>query len=252
MKHKDLIPNTEKLPRKTQRATSEFNVILACEQRMKEKRYTEEQLCLASEAKIKELENEALCLADAGESEIKIQRLLDEIAQEKCSYELSKGLCQIFAAVHSSLVDLSAYAKAIMKLEWYSYLIRTIPEKRLPNMIKSENADKMRQIIDMTAAIVEKIEDRIVRSCKDRAQAEVRINQIKETARKQKELYEKQYSTAPSIITETEKAESGKSATMLEIERLRKARTTKESPAPPTMPVGINVANNEQQNSIHS
>ena len=238
--------------RQYRRAASEYEIINACTTRMAEKRYDEEQLCLAAEKRIRNLENEALCLADAGESEIKIQRILDELAQEKCSYELSKGLCQIFAAVHASLTDLSVYATAVMKLEWYSYLVRTIPEKRLPKMIKSENADKMKKIIDRTAAIVERIEDRIVRSCKDRAQAEVRIKQIKDTARKQKELYEKQYYTAESVIKEVEQAESGKSATMLEIERLRKARGVNATPTAPTMPVGVNVVSNEQNNQINS
>ena len=233
--------------RRKKKAETETKIVGICAQSVIDKINESASNCIALEREIDDLELNILRLADAGESEHKIGQLIAKKNEKESSYAMEKMLVTMFESVYEPLVKLKVQLEALLKLGWHKFLIRMVPEKKLPKMIHSMNADDMVKVIEITKKIIRTISDRIVRAYGDRVEAEKVMKQIEDTANKQLELYRKERERTQASVANSVKPQA-KSSVMSDVEAIRKARAAKNgatAPASMTVPVGADTSATE-------
>lgn len=177
------------------RAKRERDIVRVCKERMGEKVDAMTEKHEQKRLKAISLEDEIIKRSDAGESETVISRLVDELNYVNQQAEFDDGTIGVFTAVRNVLLNLEVYLDALVEFEWYGYIIRTIPEKKLPKMLRSENQKDLVKVMEMTQKILEKIEDKIASTMMDKAEYEKTISKIKATAAEIKSRYTKDTKT---------------------------------------------------------
>ena len=179
--------NTSRLEK---RANKERDIVKACVSRMQEKiddthnkRANFKQDIANDIAEIKRL-----YASGVGESTLEI--MAESVAHKEAQLELFDGLLTIFSSVRNVLLDLQIQVDAIIGLEWYKYVIKTIPERKLPRMISSENHDDLYEVIELVESILKKIEDKITNVVKDKTEHDKIMKRIRETSCEMRKRYD--------------------------------------------------------------
>lgn len=172
------------------RAEAEVAVVKACKTHMQEKVQAMTEQRNVAKAKKSLIEEEIICAADEGEDEIVIQRMIEDLSFAEKQIAFSDGMISVFMAVRNVLSDLSIELDSILQLQWYKYVIRTIPEKKLPKMLQSEKQRDLQRVMELTQAILQKVEDKIAATIQDKAEFERVMTRIKVTAAEQKKKYD--------------------------------------------------------------
>jgi hypothetical protein len=68
-----------------------------------------------------------------------------------------------------------------------AYIIRTVPERKLPKLIRSEKPEDLMKVMELTNQILAKIEDKIAMDLTAKKEYDKAMRVIKETARELKE-----------------------------------------------------------------
>ena len=105
---------------------------------------------------------------------------------------------RLFMSTQDALVYLGVQLDSLIMLEWYGYIVRVVPEKKLPKMIRSENADDMRKVGVLTEKMVSKIKNHIMLRVKDEAERRKIMDRIEATA---KSIIEKRSNETDSEMT---------------------------------------------------
>jgi hypothetical protein len=92
-----------------------------------------------------------------------------------------------FLRVRDILFYLEMYVQAVIDYEWYEYLVKVIPERKLPSMINNEN--ELSKVTEMVEVIIEKIKRKMIRSIKDEEELKRTLRKIDERAAMMKENY---------------------------------------------------------------
>ncbi len=226
--------------RRKKKAETETKIVGLCAQSVMDKINESAANCIALEKEIDDLELTILRLADAGESEHKIGQLIAKKNEKESAYTMEKMLVTMFESVYEPLVKLKVQLEALLTLGWHKFLISMVPEKKLPKMIHSMNADDMVKVIEITKKIIRTISDRIVRAYGDRVEAEKVMKQIEDTANKQLDIYRREKERTRASVSNA--APEVKSSVMSDVEAIRKARAAKNgSVASPSMTVPVGV-----------
>ena len=143
--------------RKGERAKREGDILKVCIE------YTSSKISKADAERRKQMEllekieEEFLKAKQMGEEKIGLQIMASnyEAAQDELD-AIEKSL-QLFLSTQDALRRLSAQVQALLRQEWYAYVIRTIPDKKLPKMIRSESAADMAKVREIALKIIEKI-----------------------------------------------------------------------------------------------
>ena len=184
------------------RAKKEREVVRVCKERMEEKVAIMTERKAEKKQQIEDMELEILRRSDAGEEDVVIQRLVDQLSYVERQAEFDDGIISVFSAVRNVLLDLQVYVDALVQFEWYGYIIRTIPERKLPKMIRSENQKDLLKVMALTQTILEKIEDKIAATVIDKAQFDETMRKIKATAAELKSRYVKENAAGMSKTVE--------------------------------------------------
>ncbi len=181
--------------RQGDRAQREVKVVGACKDHMQGKvvnmRYKRADLKREIELK----EAEVVRLANAGADEHEVNDMANEVAALVNKLEFNDGLADVFSIVRNVLIELETMLDALMEFEWYRYVIRTIPEKKLPAMIRSDDPKDLEKVMELSQQIIQKIEDKIVLTIRDKEKSDQIIRRIKATAEQQKAMYVKNENT---------------------------------------------------------
>lgn len=128
--------------------------------------------------KLEGRELEFLAKKEAGASERELERLgmaCDRIS-EQIAHNDSKT--RDFERVREVILDLEMYVQSLIDYEYYRYLVKIIPENKLPEMINNEN--ELNRVVTLVTGIIDKIEKKMARSIKDLAELESAKRKIKE------------------------------------------------------------------------
>lgn len=169
------------------RAGDEAEVVTAVRLRLDEKiQHFEEQhreLYSALEMRVREMAN----LKNAGASEKEIARMVSGCDRIKSQLNLNDKKTDDFWRVREVVLDLEMFVEAVIDYEWYGFLIRAIPEKKLPELINNER--NFVRVTELVTQIIEKIEMKMLRTIKDTEELERRKKMIRDRAAYMKSQY---------------------------------------------------------------
>ncbi|MBQ8685910.1 MAG: hypothetical protein IJ514_07045 [Clostridia bacterium] len=174
---------------KVKRATKERDIVNACKVRMEEKVLMMATERNKSKRRVAEMEEDILRFADAGEDEVVIQRMIEDRDFVIKQIDFTDGMIAVFSAVRNVLLDLTVELDALLTLEWYGYVIRTVPERKLPKMLRSEKQKDLIKVMEITQKILQKIEDKIAATIIDKREFERVMKRIKDTSKEMKKKY---------------------------------------------------------------
>lgn len=155
----------KRIPKIQRRAIKEAEIVKACSERATEKMQQAYVELTNSRRELLELQRELALRSEAGgkPDSIEVIRLAGAIKVTKNRSTRYERLQILFMEVAEVLKDLELQVDAIMQLEWYKYLVRAIPEKRLPRLLASDSPEDMKMIVELVQTIVEKIESKITK-----------------------------------------------------------------------------------------
>lgn len=172
---------------KQARALKERNIVDACRRHVESKCLRAEEQRAQLKRELEAMTKEVIRKDAAGEDEVVLERMLDEIDFKKQEIEFKDGTLSSFTSVKNVLQNLTNEIDALLALEWYSYVIRTIPERKLPKLIRSEKPQDLIRVMELANEILSKIEDKIALDLTAKKEYDRAMRLIKETAREIKE-----------------------------------------------------------------
>lgn len=168
------------------RAGDEAEVVTAVRLRLDEKiQHFDEQhreLYSALEMRVREMAN----LKNAGASEKEIARMVSGCDRIKSQLNLNDKKIDDFWRVREVVLDLEMFVEAVIDYEWYGFLIRAIPEKKLPELIHERNFVRVTELV---SHIIARIEDKMLRTIKDTEELERCKKMIRDRAAYMKSQY---------------------------------------------------------------
>ena len=96
----------------------------------------------------------------AGATEAELEALARQINNKKLQLFHLKSSKNIFNSTYSVLVELEAIIHVVARHEWYRYIIRFVPYKRLPDMIKAENSSDITTIFNLVKSANAKLKQK--------------------------------------------------------------------------------------------
>ncbi len=137
--------------------------------------------------KLEQREREFLTKTKAGAPERELRRISDSCYRMEMQISLNNDKTDDFLRVRDILFYLEMYVQAVIDYEWYEYLVKVIPERKLPSMINNEN--ELSKVTEMVEVIIEKIKRKMIHSIKDKEELERTLRKIEERAAMMKENY---------------------------------------------------------------
>lgn len=137
--------------------------------------------------KLEQREREFLTKTKAGAPERELRRISDSCDRMEMQISLNNDKTDDFLRVRDILFYLEMYVQAVIDYEWYEYLVKVIPERKLPSMINNEN--ELSKVTEMVEVIIEKIKRKMIRSIKDEEELKRTLRKIDERAAMMKENY---------------------------------------------------------------
>jgi hypothetical protein len=144
-----------------EQALYEAEVVNAVKKHLDDKISGFDDISIELNSTLKERELEFLAKKREGASERDLKRLgraCDRIT-EQITHNDNKT--DDFERVREVIYYLEMYVQTLIDYELYEYLIRAIPEKKLPAMINSE---QLKMVVDLVTVIMEKIEKKMLAS----------------------------------------------------------------------------------------
>ncbi|MBR4942742.1 MAG: hypothetical protein IKZ28_01815 [Clostridia bacterium] len=169
--------------RKGEKAKREGRIVDLCVQHMNTKIAETKAERARKMELIKKIDEEILTAMSMGEEGLDLDMKIDEAEASKLDLDTLEKSLHILMSVQDALRRLSVQVQALIRQEWYSYVIRTIPEKKLPKMIRSESAADMMKLRDIALEILEKINDRVMMESKSKEEGNAKIARTQEVAR---------------------------------------------------------------------
>lgn len=154
-----------------QKAQKGVDVVSACRMHMYDK--VMESLSLRSEKvraaeKIKE---EIYRRSDAGEDRRILEIMAGDYDSLMSGIKISDETLDIIRVAYYAMIDLEVVVEQVMHLEWYKYIIGTIPVKKIPDLINSEGNAGLREITRLANEICQKIQDKMFAAIDDQEEA---------------------------------------------------------------------------------
>lgn len=174
--------NNKQLEKKRKRAVRERDIVAACATKMDEKIAVTTKDRADAKRQVEFIEGEILRLADLGEEDIVIQRLVDERDFERKRIDFADGLLDVFFAVRTVLLNLVAEIDAVLRFEWYEYVIKILPEKKLPKLVRSEQQEDLLKVMQLTQTILQKIEEKVSATLVDKQEFQKEVARIKDVS----------------------------------------------------------------------
>ena len=169
-----------KKQRLKEQALYEAEVVTAVKKHLDDKISEFDDTAVELNRKLEQREREFLAKKKAGCSERELERL--GMACDRMSEQIAHNdnKTDDFVRVREVILDLEMYVQSLIDYELYTYLIKVIPEKKLPAMINNEN--ELNKVVELVLGIIDKIEKKIARSIKDKAELDAAKRKIKERA----------------------------------------------------------------------
>lgn len=182
--------NKQKLKEK---AMYEAEVVSAVRKHLDDKISEFDDVAVELNKKLEQRELEFLSKTKAGGTERELERL--GMACDRMSEQIlhNDNKTDDFIRVREVILDLEMYVQSLIDYELYSYLIKVIPEKNLPVMINNEN--ELNKVVELVTSIIDKIEKKMARSFKDKAELDAAKRKIKERAAIIKANYSSNFKT---------------------------------------------------------
>ena len=185
------------------RARSEFEIIEAVIERLDEKIADFDKAGVEFASTHRQRAREFLDRSKGGATDKELERITRELDRIESRINLNDKKTEDFLSVRELILDFAMYVEAFIDFEWYSDVIRVIPEKKLPEMINNENQlDKLSALI---VSLIDKIEGKMYR----RLKSEDEFNRAKERIMKRAEMmksdYQKNKSSASTSVADKRK-----------------------------------------------
>ncbi len=172
--------------------------------------------------KVSAASKETLARHDAGESLEVTTALLEEVELIESQLSLEENLMGMFARLKTMLSKLLIFIDALIRLEDYKYVIKAVPEKKIPEYVKASRIEDITVIVELTAELLAKMEKRFTMVSKARNELDDKTARIKGVASQMRSEVE---------MSDREKRDA--------IEALRKRTEQREAshavPVPPQM-----------------
>ncbi len=162
------------------RAAEEAEIVTAVVTHLDEKISKFDRNAVELENMLEQRERELLAKSRSSASERELVRINDAISRLETQISHNNDKTDDFLRVREILLDLEMYIASLIDYEWYSYVIKVVPEKKLPAMVNNES--DIGRVVDMVLAIINKIENKMARSIKDEKELEAAKRKIKERA----------------------------------------------------------------------
>ncbi|MBO5363459.1 MAG: hypothetical protein J6A46_03945 [Clostridia bacterium] len=221
--------------KKGMRAKKEGEIVKACIEYMAKKIGIVDTERRAQLALLEDIENEFLKAKAAGEEKITLQIMASNYQSAREELEAIEKSVTLFLSTQDALRRLSAQVQALLRYEWYSYVIRTIPEKKLPAMIHSESEKDMAKVRDLALKIIEKINNRILLEAESKKEGDEKIRRAQEVA--------------GSLLEENARDEDAKLNALEKAAMLRAAKRAAQTNEMP-VPVSAQAAEESQAKTI--
>jgi len=114
-------------------------------------------------ARINRIEAEIIRIAESNPEDARLGRLASDIVTLTKDLDFKKGINERLLRIYENMNQLVSKIEACISLGWYRFVIRTIPEKKLPDLINSENPNDMNTLKALVLTILDKIERRLKR-----------------------------------------------------------------------------------------
>ena len=167
------------------RAENEATIVSMCNKRTNELMVEARKNAAIGKKDVERKTQELVVLFQNGASEIEIEILNGEIASVEKKLQNLEQVSLMLIDVHNAFTELENNVDQAMSFGWYRYIIRMIPEKKLPNMIVSEDPDDLTKVMDLVDKINEKIKEKIVVSMKAKVAGDKKTAKTNEFAAKQ-------------------------------------------------------------------
>ena len=169
--------------KKAEKARAEINVIRACKDNYVEKYNVVYE-------KISSIENEiALCEEKirTGVNEIEQDRLLEQILTLQDIQEILIMQRENFGGIITAFDKLINLLEQFMLQEQYKYVIKTIPEKELPKMVKDPK--RIQDVLNLVTNLLKTFHEAWQRQDLDREKQSEEEQRIKDVTKKWKEVH---------------------------------------------------------------
>lgn len=163
-----------------ERALYEAEVVSAVKKHLDDKITEFDDTAIDLAKKLELREREFLAKKGAGGTDRELERLGMAIDRMSNQIDLNDNKTDDFLRVREVILDLEMYVQALIDYELYAYLIKVIPEKKLPAMINNES--ELNKVVELVLVIIDKIERKMARSIKDQKELEDAKRKIKERA----------------------------------------------------------------------
>lgn len=164
--------HSKRLQRQSAKAHQIEGTINACRLHI-QKKYDRE---LAEHAKLEREIPEDIArgkeLKKAGATEAELEGLARQINDKKMQLFQLKSSKSIFGSTLSVLAELEAIIRTVSRHEWYRYIIRFVPYKRLPEMIKAERETDIPTILSLVKSANEKLKSKVLSALHNDAERE--------------------------------------------------------------------------------
>ena len=180
-----------KLPRMQRRAQRTCDIVEICRDKIHWKVQESTKQRSLAKLRLMEIEEEILRASSNGEEEVVLQRMIDDRESALKQLAFTDGMISIFSTVYNVLSDLSVQLNAVQRLGWYRYIVHLVPDKKLVKSLQSDKQRDLQSIMELTSNLLQKIEDKISATSRDKAQFESIMKHIREVGKEQNKAYEK-------------------------------------------------------------
>ena len=170
-----------------ERARNEVEIVSAVRRHLEDKisEFDDADVELNHKRKLKALE--LLEKRKSGASERELRRMADAIIRIDKQISLNNTKTDDFYNIFDIVFDLEIYVEALIDFGWYRYVVKAIPEKKLPAMVNNEN--ELIKVAGLVETIIGKIQAKMLRSFKTRAEYEAAIQKIEARSKLLKSNY---------------------------------------------------------------
>ena len=170
------------------RANYERDVIDASAKLLDKKQTDSNGRATSLKKRIEEKGAEAVRRYNAGEDVMRLTELRMEVEEMEGSLALERQLSQMFSNTKLMLRKLLVYTNALIQMGDYSFVIRTIPQRKIPRYVKASRASELSLVTELVSQLLTTVQDRITIvgiNKKELDEMIVRENGIAETMREE-------------------------------------------------------------------
>jgi len=143
------------------RANYERDVIDASAKLLEKKQTDSDGRAASLKKRIDEKGAEVVRLYEAGEDLMRLTELRMEVEEMEGSLSLERKLAVMFSNTKLMLRKLLVYTNALIQMGDYSFVIRTIPQRKIPRYVKASRASELSLVTELVSQLLTTVQDRI-------------------------------------------------------------------------------------------